>query len=311
MAHILIIDDSIFIYKMIEKTLSSTNTRISSVCNARDAFEFLESEIPDLILLSYVLADMDGPDICKQIKQRNELKKIPILFLTSKTDEQSIIQGFDAGAVDYIAKPFRQAELKARVACHLQNKIMADRLRVSNQRLLHMMQELKFRSDHDPLTSIYNRKFFLEHLGRWITQLKEKGSNAQFLLIDIDTFKHVNDTYGHVTGDYVLFTVADCLRTQSPETSYPIRWGGDEFLLVLFDCDHETAMNIGERICKQVSSHVFTYDCDGSSFSCSLTIGVTSFDPDKTLEEALEAADKALYLGKKRGRNCCISSIDT
>lgn len=310
MAHILIIDDSIFICKMVENILGNGNTLVNSVRSARDAFAYLETESPDLILLSYVLPDMDGPAFCCKIKQLKHLRRIPILFLTSTTDEKSIIRGFEAGATDYIIKPFNTAELRARVSCHLQNKIMADRLRIANKRLLEMMDELKNQSNRDPLTAIYNRKFFLEHLDGWKAQLKNENKTAFLLLIDVDTFKHINDSYGHINGDYVLFTVADYLKTEAPEHAYPIRWGGDEFLLAVYNCTEADAFALGERIRKKVASHIFTYDCDGSSFSCSLTIGITQFFPDRTLEDELDRADKALYLGKERGRNCCISSND-
>lgn len=306
MFRILLIDDSIFITNMITQILKTDIAFITSVHTAKEAIETLEDETPDLILLSMVLPDMDGQMVCRQLKGMASLKGVPILFLTSNSDEKSILKGFEAGASDYIVKPFSQAELKARVTCHLQNKVMADKLRSTNQRLVLMMEELKLQGYKDALTNIYNRKYFLEHIEGWKSQLKQARSKAFLYLIDIDTFKRINDTYGHSTGDYVISTVAGLLKQNIPEEAAAIRWGGDEFLLMIFGMSPKEAASMGSSIRKLVSDYAFSFD--GNQFRCSLTIGFTEFYPELKIEDHINLADKALYAGKERGRNCCIDA---
>lgn len=306
MVRILLIDDSIFIYNMIAKILETEIVNITSVDTATDAFKYLEDNNPDLILLSMVLPDMDGHSLCKKLKQMPNFKGVPIVFVSSNDDEESILRGFEAGAADYIIKPFSTAEFKARVTCQIQNKLMADKLRLTNQKLVNMMEELKFQSYKDPVTNCYNRKYFLEHVESWKMRQTRDNYKAFLYMIDIDDFKNINDTYGHSTGDYALITIAELIRNEILEDSAVIRWGGDEFLLMVFHINTASATEIGEKLRKLVNDYPFSFD--GNRFSCSLTIGFTEFFSELKIEDQICLADKALYFGKQMGRNICIDA---
>lgn len=302
MIKILIVEDSIFTCRMISNLLSEPNVEIVSVYSAEEAFEYLEEQVPDIILLAMVLPDMNGCEACTKIKSSASLIDVPVIFLTSYNDETSIVRGFEAGATDYITKPFRQTELKARVLCHAQNKQMSAQLRVTNSMLEKMMEELKLQGYKDPLTNLYNRKYILEEMIAWKKQNTETRKNAFLFMMDVDKFKTINDTYGHATGDYALYTLADILRKSVNGDAVIGRWGGDEFLIFLLDTNSEAAKEVAENIRKNVAAYSFAYE--DNSFTCSVTIGTTPFDPGLRIEENLELADKALYAGKDKGRNC-------
>ena len=309
MAKILLIDDSIFIFNMLNKQLEPEEFTIKPVYSAGEALESLPKIMPDLILLSVVLPDMDGYTLCRKLKNMETFCEIPIIFVTANSDEQSVLKGFEAGATDYIVKPFSIAELKARISCHLQNKIMADRLRMANHNLIDMMEELKLQSYKDPVTQLYNRRYFLEYAEFWKSQ-QQKGNYQVFLyLVDIDQFKQINDTYGHSTGDYALLTIANIIKHELPKDAVAIRWGGDEFLLIVFRITSAEADELGERLRKNVETFPFSFD--ENSFTTTLTVGFIECQPEGKIEDWFTQADKALYNGKAKNGNCCTEAVNS
>lgn len=305
MEKILLIDDSIFICDIITKILTDSTTEVIAASTAGQSFALLEQMTPDLILLDMVLPDIHGYQVCRQLKGIDKLKEVPIIFITATNDVNSIVQGFEAGATDYICKPFSAEELNARVSCHLQKKLMADELQKTNNRLMKMMEEIKLLSYKDILTNCFNRRYFLENIEAWKNQIKDNPVESCLFLVDVDVFKNINDTYGHIAGDYVLYTIADFLKEGTGDNIVVGRWGGDEFLIIAFSLSLADAVNFGNQLKDKVARHSFTYG--NIKFNCSLTIGITKIYPDISIEENLDRADKALYIGKERGRNCCIS----
>lgn len=309
MAKILLIDDSIFIFNMLNKQLEPEEFTIKPVYSAGEALKVLPKLMPDLILLSVVLPDMDGYTLCKKLKNMDTFCEIPIIFVTANSDEQSVLRGFEAGATDYIVKPFSIAELKARISCHFQNKIMADRLRMANHNLIDMMEELKLQSYKDPVTQLYNRRYFLEHAEFWKAQHKQGNYQVFLYLVDVDQFKNINDTYGHSTGDYALLTIANIIKHELPRDSVAIRWGWDEFLLMVFRTTSPEAEKLGESLIKSVETFPFSYD--DNSFSTTLTMGFIECHSDGKIEDWIVQADKALYNGKAKNGNCCTEAANS
>lgn len=308
MVRILLIDDSVFINNMIANILGNEKFSITSVNTADAAFNALKKDVPDLILLSMVLTDMDGHLVCRKLKNMSSLKSVPIIFVTSNSDELSLLKGFEAGATDYIVKPFNAAELKARIDCHLQNKRMADELRIINQKLVGMMEELKMQSYKDPFLGIYNRKYFFEHVELWRAQQVQENFKSFIYLVDIDIFKYINDSFGHPAGDYTLQTVVNLLKQKVPGEAVVIRWGGDEFLLMVFCITAQDAAELGDTLKNTVGTYPFSFD--GNQFRSSLSIGYTEFYSELKIEDLIKLADKALYASKERGRNLCTNAAD-
>lgn len=300
MTTVLVIDDSMLICSMVKNIFGAEHLEVATAQDAAQAFQWLDERTPDAILLDLVLPDMNGYEVCQRLQAREQLSDVPIIFLTSSHDEKSILQAFESGATDFITKPFSGAELKARVSCHLKNKLITEELRVAYSKLQQAMAELRMQGLKDPLTNLYNRRYFLENMSEW--RMNFADENMYFVIIDIDNFKYFNDTYGHCAGDYVIYTVADLIVKCIGSDAVAGRWGGDEFLVVLWDCTEEKARALTQSMVDAVSSFRFQYDTN--TFPCSITAGLSRFQPEFGIEQNIEGADAALYEAKSSGKNC-------
>ena len=275
---ILAIDDSLLICQQIEKVLKSDELEIHKAYTAKAALEKLEELQPDLILLDVILPDMEGYELFHKIRAQ-EKSRTPVIFITSMDSEQDILKGFSLGACDYIKKPFLPEELRSRVKAHLHDK---------------KLNRAVFR---DELTSLYNRRFVVEKLAQ---DLMEEGREDALVMADVDNFKHINDTYGHSVGDMVLVGIANIMESICRRHKV-IRWGGEEFLLVLMAVTKRGVLEICEEIRREISA--FPFMCGDVDFSCTVTLGVEMYDKQKSFDENIVCADKALYLGKTSGKN--------
>ena len=293
---ILAVDDSLLICKQIEKVLSSDELMVYTSHTAQDALKMIKEKNPDLILLDVILPDMEGYELFQEIKQVDK-SQTPVIFITSKDSEQDVIRGFSLGACDYVKKPFLPEELRSRVKAHLHQKQEKDELRFMNQNLLANMEKLNRAALRDELTGLYNRRFVVESLSQDLT---ESGRQDAIVMVDVDNFKRVNDTYGHSTGDMVLICIANIMESICSRHKV-VRWGGEEFLLVLMGITEEEVLRICETIRREVSEFMFrSGDC---TFFCTITLGVAMYDKEKSLEDNVTHADMALYRGKATGKN--------
>lgn len=220
-----------------------------------------------------------------------------MIFITSKDSEQDVIRGFSLGACDYVKKPFLPEELRSRVKAHLHEKREKDELRFMNQNLLANMEKLNRAALRDELTGLYNRRFVVESLSQ---DLMEAGRQDALVMVDVDNFKKVNDTYGHSTGDMVLICIANIMESICSRHKV-VRWGGEEFLLVLMGVTEDEVLRICESIRREVSAFMFrSGDC---TFFCTITLGVAMYDKRKNFDENVTHADMALYRGKTTGKN--------
>ena len=293
---ILAVDDSLLICKQIEKVLSSDELTVYTSHTAQDALKMLEEKNPDLILLDVILPDMEGYELFQKIKQIDK-SQTPVIFITSKDSEQDVIRGFSLGACDYVKKPFLPEELRSRVKAHLHEKREKDELRCMNQNLLANMEKLNRAALRDELTGLYNRRFVVESLSQ---DLMEAGRQDALVMVDVDNFKKVNDTYGHSTGDMVLICIANIMESICSRHKV-VRWGGEEFLLVLMGVTEDEVLRICESIRREVSAFMFrSGDC---TFFCTITLGVAMYDKRKKFDENVTHADMALYRGKTTGKD--------
>ncbi|MFH1674580.1 MAG: diguanylate cyclase [Pseudomonadota bacterium] len=296
MAKILIIDDSKLVREFGISILSKGHHKVSCAPNGHEALEKIYAEKPDLILLDVIMPGMDGYEVCKLLKAGEETHDIPVIMLTSKGETADKIKGLNLGAVDYVTKPFDEGELVARVNTQLRVKELHEALQEKNRQL----QEL---ANKDGLTSLYNHRYLQEQLLKEMERSKRYNLTLSFILIDIDHFKHVNDTYGHQTGDVILKTLGELLFKIVRESDIAARYGGEEFALILPHTNFTTARETAERLRTTVESYDFEVDNDHLQITISL--GIASF-PHETIEtskDLVESADKALYMAKKNGRN--------
>lgn len=251
-----------------------------------DAFQVLEEEHVDLILLDIVMPEMDGFEVCEKLKENPKTMHIPVIFLTAQTDEDSIGKAYDKGGVDYISKPFKPIEITTRIKVHLN--------------IQHMIQELHFLATRDSLTGIYNRRRFFQ---RAQEIFDKEGNDIYAFMIDIDHFKKVNDTYGHHVGDIVLQEVTKAIGEKLDDTTIFGRIGGEEFALIMHANSTEGVQDKVNEILEFVAAQKI--EAEGfDPISCTVSSGIAIRSEETgTLDDFFRAADGALYQAKDEGRN--------
>ena len=293
---ILAVDDSLLICQQIEKVLKNEEYTVYKSHSAKETLELLEEVDPDLILLDVILPDMEGYELFEKIKEKDK-NHAPVIFITSKDSEQDVIRGFELGACDYIKKPFRPEELKSRVKAHLEDKRERDELKILNETLKANMQILNRVAYRDELTGLYNRRFVVEKLAQ---DLMEPNRQDALVMIDVDDFKHVNDCYGHDAGDMVLVCISNIMESVCRRHKV-VRWGGEEFLIILMAVTKQECFEVREEIRKEIQAFPFLQG--NTTFYCTVTLGISLYDKEQSFKMNMTHADMALYRGKKTGKN--------
>jgi two-component system, cell cycle response regulator len=295
---ILVADDDALSRTLLERTLERAGYEVTAVDNGRLAAEHLCChDGPRLALLDWVMPELDGPAVCREVRQKREQPYVHMLLLTSKESKQDVVEGLASGADDYLVKPFDPEELKARLRTGLRILQLEDRL-------VEAREDMRFKATHDPLTGLFNRGVIVDLLAREVVRTHREGSCAVVLLGDVDHFKQINDTHGHVVGDSALREIANRILGAVRSYDYVGRYGGEEFLVVLNNCDTSLALSRAEQIRRAVSAapvHVA-----GSAISVTISLGVLATKDWALLavEEVIHEADAALYKAKADGRNC-------
>ncbi len=267
--------------------------------NAKKALATLEKKEVNLILLDIVMPGMDGFEACHILKKQAHTQEIPIIFITVESDEKTIEEAYGIGGIDFITKPFKPKELLAKVKREL--------------KLQEMQKELQLLAATDPMTKLYNRRYFTSASAHIFDLAKRHKTNISLIMIDIDNFKSINDTYGHKTGDDVIVNLANILRNQQRKSDIICRFGGEEFLILLPNTTLQNAKIVAEKIRKNVEK-VSIYLNEKKSIHYTVSLGVSEVDTqnEANIEEAIKRADTALYEAKKSGRNrTCLRAIDS
>ena len=297
---VLVMDDSMLICKQIISALKDRGPLVYEAHNGDEALEMVRQYQPDLILLDVVLPDTDGYELFNKLKAAGQENAV-IIFLTSKDTDEDVMRGFSMGAGDYIKKPFGKAELQSRVAAHLKAKEMKDELKRQNKELRSDMEKLNYMAFRDGLTGLYNRRYVVGDLLEDIRGFQQGEQTCNVMILaDIDDFKKVNDTYGHEAGDRALVCIAHILEGHCRKHKV-VRWGGEEFLIVLLNVTRNEAFEISEQIRREVQNFPIFYN--GIEFRCTLTLGLHAYQDQEGIEESIDRADKALYRGKRSGKN--------
>jgi len=288
---VLVVDDDPINLRLLHKALQGDHTVMAATRGAQ-ALQIARDQRPDLILLDVVMPEMDGHEVCRRLKADPELRNIPVIFVTGETDPQAETAGLRLGAVDFITKPFNVEVVRARVHTHLLLKRQTDVLRS----WVYV----------DGLTGAYNRRHFEDRLRAEWGRCQRMNVPLSLLMIDIDHFKRINDTYGHPVGDVCLRAVARSLGGGLQRSSDELfRLGGEEFACLLPNTHEAGAGVVAEHLRKQVEDLKVDRP-DGEAplrLTVSIGIGTMRVPPMSTGADMLNEADANLYLAKTHGRN--------
>ena len=281
---ILVVDDNESNLDMILAILKAYD--VIPATSGQEALDLVQEESVDLLLLDILMPGMDGYSVCRNLKNYPGTRDIPIIFITAKTDEESIEKAYDLGGADFVTKPFKPKELLARVRVQL--------------KLQDVLRELDFLATRDSLTGIYNRRKFFQ----LAEQMYAKSAHDLYaLMIDIDHFKRVNDKFGHHAGDQVLKKLTSIISDTLPEASLFGRMGGEEFAVLLKADNRAQAMDVAAKIRRNIKETLIDIG-QTAPICCTISSGVArKQDGDTSLDKLLRQADIALYTAKEGGRN--------
>lgn len=294
---ILIADDDALSRRLLEKTLVRAGYEVMPVADGRQAVESLSRpDAPRLALLDWMMPEIDGPGVCREIRKRRDQRYLYMVLLTSRESKEDVVAGLESGADDYLIKPFVADELKARLR--------------TGQRILHLedslveaREQMRFKATHDHLTSLWNRGVIIDLLGRELTRSQRENVCTAVILGDLDHFKSVNDTYGHLVGDQVLREVARRLILSVRSYDFVGRYGGEEFLTVLNNCDPNSVLARAEQIRKCICTRPIHTDAGPLEVTMSLGALRSCDWGQRSPEDLINEADSALYAAKSEGRN--------
>lgn len=295
---ILIADDEVMSRRLLQITMERAGYQVTAVENGRQAAdELCKPEGPKLALLDWMMPELDGLGVCREVRKRKEHSYVYMVLLTSKEKKEDVVAGLKSGADDYLTKPFDLEELKARLRTGMRILDLEDRL-------VEAREEMRFKATRDALTSLWNRGMIMDLLGRELARSKREGKSTAILLGDLDHFKQVNDTYGHLAGDEVLKETARRLLFSVRSYDFVGRWGGEEFLVVLNNCDPAFSLARAEEICKTIGRNPVQTSGGPIPITMSLGLLVSQEWGLRSVEELVHEADEALYAAKGAGRNC-------
>jgi two-component system cell cycle response regulator len=299
---VLIAEDDAMFRRILRSWLESWGYEVTVAEDGAEAWQILqEIRAPHLLILDWIMPQLNGIDLCRLVRERDSSPYQYILLVTAKDDKQDLVRGLDAGADDYLSKPFDKDELRARLRT-------GRRILTLQNEQFEAREALRLQATHDGLTGIWNRIAILDLLHREFELAGRSTTTLGIIMLDLDHFKSINDTYGHHAGDEVLIEAAR--RMQQAVRSYDLigRYGGEEFLVVSPNCDFEQIQMCAERIRSMMAEAPVLVD--GSKIDITVSAGVATLAPGLTTErDALAAADLALYRAKSAGRNQ-VASLD-
>lgn len=294
---ILLVDDSRAIRRILGRTLTEAGYLVVEAADGQEGLDVARRECPDLVLLDVDMPVLDGLSTLRLMHAEPALANIPVLFLTARTSGTDAAMGLSLGAQDYLRKPCEPTELLARV----QGALAVSRLQEDLRSRTEFLDDL---TTTDPLTSLGNRRRY----DMWVAGTRQAhGADAPIAvaLADIDHFKHVNDTHGHLTGDDVLRIVAKRIRAAVGDQATIVRWGGEEFLVLQTGEQPRPITELGEALRASVGSQPLSIGVD-SALAVTISVGCAT-GTVASIVETIEAADSALYEAKQAGRNCVVT----
>lgn len=289
---ILIADDDALSRRILQDVLETWGYQVTVTKNGDEAWEVLQQDDPpNLVILDWMMPGLDGVDICQLLRQQAKPRYTYVILLTSRNRPEDIVQGLEAGADDYIVKPFNPDELKYRL------KI--------GERIIDLEERILGLARIDYLTGLLNRRAFMERLEMEINRYQREGIGLSIIIADVDYFKLVNDSYGHQAGDRVLQNIARCLQQSCRRYDFVGRYGGEEFILGFPGVGSACIRSIADRVCRDISQCVTQLPRHKQQIFVTASLGVACINdiPNCDSDRLISAADDALYQAKKKGRN--------
>jgi diguanylate cyclase (GGDEF)-like protein len=289
---VLVVDDDPAALRWIARVISSAGHRVLRAENGRQALDLLLENTPDLVVCDWDMPELDGLELCREIRRREFARYVYVLILTAKAGADDVVAGLAAGADDFVIKPVRRPVLLARLE--------------AGSRLLRLERKLRVMSEHDPLTGLLNRRAFYQRFVREWERASRHLIPLACVMVDIDFFKRINDAHGHGAGDEVLRSVSAILRDQLRSNDTLCRYGGEEFCVLLTETGEEGAARWAERA--RVAIAEAPIFIEESRLRLTASFGVAERMADtKTPEQLAELADQALAVAKQSGRNRVVS----
>ncbi len=297
--NILVVDDDPQSLRISKATLEHEGYNVKTADSGEQALEEIQSFQPHLILLDVSMPGLNGIETLRKIRRKE--RYISVIFLSGKSNPESVIKGLDAGANDYIRKPFDISELLARVRTQLRIKDLNDRLKAANEQLKELV-------DTDDLTGLFNMRSLYQKLDFEIERARRYDRKVAVVMMDLDHFKQVNDSNDHLFGSYVLAQVGKIIKDNMRKVDFAARYGGDEYLIVLTEINEEGARTFCQRLCDTIAQTRFEKDCFKVDLTASLGFAVANPSRQEIDSRSLvRAADRALYDAKEQGRNRVVS----
>ena len=308
---ILAVDDDPLTLLNLDRMLSSSERRLITVDRAEDALQVALEELPDILITDWRMADgMDGLELCKQIRRIAVTRHMYIIMLTGVEEEDELLRAFDAGADDYVVKPFIPKILEARIRSgermiRSQRTINKDRKVIQQyaSKLAELNHKLETMAMTDALTSLPNRRSAMARMKDMVAECLRFNEQLSCILIDIDHFKKINDTYGHDDGDIVLKEISALFAQKARSYDMVSRIGGEEFLIISTRSGPQESLLLAERLRKDVEQFTISL-AGGATIQITISLGVATRKKGfKDVSELIKPADRALYMAKHKGRN--------
>jgi two-component system cell cycle response regulator len=292
---VLVVDDRRASYQRLVETLSKEQEVEVEIDPNEALFRAAEGSY-DLLVVSLALENYDGLRLCSQVRSLDRTRGVPILAIAEAEDTNRLMRGLEIGINDYLIRPIDKNELLARVRTQVRKKRYTEKLRDNMQLSIEM-------AITDALTGLHNRRYMESHLASLTEQAAARGKPLTVLLLDIDFFKKINDTYGHDAGDDVLRDCALRLKKSIRGIDLACRYGGEEFVVAMPDTDTEVAAMVAERLRRRIASEPFKIEGGARTIEATISIGLAALGVQDTAANLLKRADQALYRAKQEGRN--------
>ncbi|WP_041404560.1 PleD family two-component system response regulator [Rickettsia massiliae] len=292
---ILLINDDVVQAKNIKQMLLKITQNVKVISNS-DELDIINEYTPDLVIISSTLENDDPLRISVILRGKAEISGVVIILQIDEDGMPLVVKGIELGINDYFVYPIEESELLARIRTQLKRKQYQDNLRNDLEQSVNLAAK-------DGLTGLFNRRYFDIHLKQMIEKANKESIKLYLLMCDIDNFKHVNDTYGHQAGDKVLTIVSRILKNTLRVTDLIARFGGEEFTILLTDIDISKAIETAERVRVKIEYMDFHIEDQIEPLKNTISIGVTKYKKEESIESFIERADKAMYEAKTTGKN--------
>lgn len=300
---VLVAEDNAVMRRLLESALRRWEYEVISTADGLEAWQILSSaDPPPIAVMDWMMPGLSGVELCRRLRARSEPPYVYAVLLTGRSDRADVVEGLEAGADDYVVKPFDMEELRVRLRA-------ARRIVELERRLLEAQEQLRQAALRDPLTGLWNHGAILEMAGRELARARRSGEPVGLLMIDLDGFKRCNDGRGHQAGDAVLVELARRLTQAVRAGDHLGRYGGDEFLLVAPGCGGRELDGLAQRIREAVEAEPFHRGADEVRLTVSIGVAEVAAGSGEDVGDLIAAADEALYEAKRAGRNrVCFSA---